>query len=153
MLQIPLAKRKGNHMAKVELFRQTLRRCHRFVNARKAVDNFGYVLFSKRRNNLNVDSKESAWCRSFCMFTDVPKGHIPVYVGNDRCRFIIPITFLNHPLFRTLLEKAEEEFGFDHHMGLTIPCDKFVFKHFASRLGKEDPSFKISELEELNHFY
>ncbi|KAF4358334.1 hypothetical protein F8388_014604 [Cannabis sativa] len=55
---------------------------------------------------------------------DVPKGHFVVYVGENRSRYILPISFLNRPEFQTLLHKAEEEFGFDHDMGLTIPCQE-----------------------------
>ncbi|XVF45439.1 hypothetical protein PTKIN_Ptkin02bG0206300 [Pterospermum kingtungense] len=60
---------------------------------------------------------------------NVPKGHIAVYVGEgNRKRFVIPISFLNHPLFRDLLNRAEEEYGFNHPMGgLTIPCSEEYF--------------------------
>ncbi|XWS55036.1 hypothetical protein CRYUN_Cryun10bG0140500 [Craigia yunnanensis] len=60
---------------------------------------------------------------------NVPKGHIAVYVGEgNRKRFVIPISFLNHPLFQDLLNRAEEEFGFNHPMGgLTIPCSEEYF--------------------------
>ncbi|PIA56056.1 hypothetical protein AQUCO_00700413v1 [Aquilegia coerulea] len=66
----------------------------------------------------------------------VPKGHVAVYVGeNQMKRFVVPISYLNHPLFQDLLNKAEEEFGFDHPMGgLTIPCDEDTFIHLTSRL-------------------
>ncbi|KAI3989505.1 hypothetical protein MKX01_022780 [Papaver californicum] len=62
---------------------------------------------------------------------DVPRGHFAVYVGemNQNKRFVVPISYLKHPLFQDLLRKAEEEFGFDHPMGgLTIPCreDDFI---------------------------
>ncbi|OMO92865.1 Auxin responsive SAUR protein [Corchorus olitorius] len=61
--------------------------------------------------------------------SNVPKGHIAVYVGDgNKKRFVIPISFLNHPLFRDLLNRAEEEFGFNHPMGgLTIPCSEEYF--------------------------
>ncbi|XP_022146158.1 auxin-responsive protein SAUR50-like [Momordica charantia] len=59
---------------------------------------------------------------------DVPKGHFAVYVGENRSRFIVPISFLTHPEFQCLLRQAEEEFGFDHYMGLTIPCQEHVFR-------------------------
>ncbi|KAI3519168.1 hypothetical protein L1887_08195 [Cichorium endivia] len=54
--------------------------------------------------------------------TDVPRGHFVVYVGERRGRYIIPISCLHHIGFQGLLRQAEEEFGFNHDMGLTIPC-------------------------------
>ncbi|KAK9129558.1 hypothetical protein Sjap_010045 [Stephania japonica] len=65
---------------------------------------------------------------------DVPKGHFAVYVGENRSRFIVPISFLAHPEFQTLLHRAEEEFGFDHDMGITIPCEEVVFRSLTSML-------------------
>ncbi|XP_043719218.1 uncharacterized protein LOC122667091 [Telopea speciosissima] len=60
---------------------------------------------------------------------DVPKGYLAVYVGPELRRFIIPTTYLSLPVFKLLLEKAEEEFGFDHKGGLTIPCEIETFKY------------------------
>ncbi|TMW82129.1 hypothetical protein EJD97_006752 [Solanum chilense] len=65
---------------------------------------------------------------------DVPKKHFAVYVGENRTRYIVPISFLTHPLFQCLLQCAEEEFGFDHDMGITIPCEEVVFLALTSRL-------------------
>ncbi|KAK7352058.1 hypothetical protein VNO80_17474 [Phaseolus coccineus] len=65
---------------------------------------------------------------------DVPKGHFAVYVGENRSRYIVPISFLTHPQFQSLLRQAEEEFGFDHDMGLTIPCQEVVFRSLTSML-------------------
>ncbi|KAJ9704307.1 hypothetical protein PVL29_002735 [Vitis rotundifolia] len=61
--------------------------------------------------------------------TNVPKGHVPVYVGEtQKKRFVIPISYLKHPSFQNLLSQAEEEFGFDHPLGgLTIPCREEAF--------------------------
>ncbi|KAF9600162.1 hypothetical protein IFM89_004877 [Coptis chinensis] len=67
----------------------------------------------------------------------VPKGHITVYVGESskKKRFVVPISYLNHPLFHDLLNQAEEEFGFNHPMGgLTIPCDEEAFIDITSQL-------------------
>ena len=66
----------------------------------------------------------------------VPKGHIAVYVGdNERKRFVVPISYLNHPSFSALLKTAEEEFGFKHPTGgLTIPCREEVFINLTSSL-------------------
>ncbi|XP_010446822.1 PREDICTED: auxin-induced protein 15A-like [Camelina sativa] len=67
-----------------------------------------------------------------CYFNDVPKGHFPVYVGQHRSRYVVPISWLDHHEFQTLLQLAEEEFGFEHEMGITIPCDEVVFRSLIS---------------------
>nr|GMD30325.1 auxin-responsive protein SAUR61-like isoform X1 [Ipomoea batatas] len=59
----------------------------------------------------------------------VPRGSLAVYVGPELRRFIIPTSYLADPLFKKLLEKVEEEFGFDHSGALTIPCETETFKY------------------------
>lgn len=65
---------------------------------------------------------------------DVPRGHFAVYVGENRIRYIVPISFLSRPEFQSLLREAEEEFGFNHEMGITIPCPAEVFEALTSSL-------------------
>ncbi|XVE93769.1 hypothetical protein REPUB_Repub01dG0223200 [Reevesia pubescens] len=67
---------------------------------------------------------------------DMPKGHVAVYVGEaQRKRFVVPISYLKHPSFAELLNRAEEEFGFNPPMGgLTIPCKEDALINLASRL-------------------
>ncbi|CAH9114696.1 unnamed protein product [Cuscuta epithymum] len=65
---------------------------------------------------------------------DVPKGHFAVYIGENRSRYIVPISFLSHPQFQLLLQCAEEEFGFHHEMGITIPCDETFFRSLTSMI-------------------
>lgn len=73
----------------------------------------------------------------------VPKGHITVYVGETQQqqqqqspkRFVIPISVVNHPSFKDLLKRAEDEFGYNHPMGgLTIPCREEAFINLTSQL-------------------
>ncbi|KAK8480490.1 hypothetical protein V6N13_024140 [Hibiscus sabdariffa] len=59
---------------------------------------------------------------------DVPKGHFVVYVGENRSRYIIPISWLDRPEFQTLLRRAEEEFGFQ------IPCEQVVFRSLTDMI-------------------
>ncbi|XP_022747935.1 auxin-induced protein 15A-like [Durio zibethinus] len=70
--------------------------------------------------------------------SNVPKGHIAVYVGEgNRKRFVIPISYLNHHLFQDLLNRAEEEFGFNYPMGgLTIPCSEDYFISLTTSLNR-----------------
>ncbi|XP_052115430.1 auxin-induced protein X10A-like [Arachis duranensis] len=66
---------------------------------------------------------------------EVPKGYLAMYVGEKMKRFVVPISYLNQPLFQELLSQAEEEFGYDHPMGgLTIPCSEDAFLDLTSRL-------------------
>ncbi|XP_058731395.1 auxin-induced protein 15A-like [Vicia villosa] len=66
--------------------------------------------------------------------SNVPKGYVAVYVGEEMKRFVVPISYLNQPLFQNLLNQAEEEFGYDHPMGgLTIPCREDVFLDITSQ--------------------
>ncbi|GMN28721.1 hypothetical protein TIFTF001_041218 [Ficus carica] len=74
--------------------------------------------------------------KAAAMALDVPKGHFAIYVGeNEKKRFVIPVSLLNHHSFQVLLSQAEEEFGFDHPMGgLTIPCAEDAFIDLVSQL-------------------
>ncbi|GFP86451.1 auxin-induced protein 15a [Phtheirospermum japonicum] len=56
---------------------------------------------------------------------------------NEKKRFVIPVSYLNHSSFQELLFQAEEEYGFDHPMGgLTIPCSEDLFIDLTSQLCK-----------------
>ncbi|RAL49325.1 hypothetical protein DM860_012758 [Cuscuta australis] len=66
---------------------------------------------------------------------DVRRGHLAVYVGEERRRFVVPISYLSHPMFQELLSRAEEEFGFQHPAGgLTLPCPVDAFLAITSYL-------------------
>ncbi|KAI3917282.1 hypothetical protein MKX01_000059 [Papaver californicum] len=68
--------------------------------------------------------------------TRAPKGHFVVYVGNEMKRFVIPTSYLKHPLFQQLLEKAAEEYGFYNQKGIVLPCDEVTFGRLVSFLAK-----------------
>ncbi|CAI9097707.1 OLC1v1034179C1 [Oldenlandia corymbosa var. corymbosa] len=72
-----------------------------------------------------------------------PTGKFPVYVGEDRQRFVVPTGYLGHPLFKMLLEKASDQYGFNHQSGLVVPCSVATFEEVilaveAGRHGKFD---------------
>ncbi|CAM8994253.1 unnamed protein product [Rhodiola kirilowii] len=67
--------------------------------------------------------------------SDVPKGHLAVYVGRSQRRFVVPAKYLNRPAFQCLLRQAEEEFEFQYPTGgLRIPCDEDEFVELISSL-------------------
>ncbi|GLJ16939.1 hypothetical protein SUGI_0292680 [Cryptomeria japonica] len=57
----------------------------------------------------------------------IRRGCVAVRVGVEQTRFIIAVSYLNHPLFADLLEDAEEVFGFEQQGSLRIPCTVHKF--------------------------
>ncbi|ERM97896.1 auxin-responsive protein SAUR50 [Amborella trichopoda] len=110
-----MAVRKGTKLPQTAGLKQILKRC-------------SSSLGRKQRPDSDENSGE------FGFYGDVPKGHFPVYVGEKRIRFVVPISCLNDPQFQSLLQRAEEEFGFDHDMGITIPCEEMVFRSLTSSI-------------------
>ncbi|CAF2201699.1 unnamed protein product [Brassica rapa] len=108
-----MAMKKANKLTQTAMIKQILKRCS--------------SLGKKQSNVYSEDENGHP--------LDVPKGHFVVYVGENRVRYVVPISFLTRPEFQLLLQQAEEEFGFDHDMGLTIPCDEAVFRSLTSMLG------------------
>ncbi|PSS04489.1 Auxin-responsive protein [Actinidia chinensis var. chinensis] len=70
---------------------------------------------------------------------DIPKGCLAVMVGQgeEQQRFIIPVMYINHPLFVQLLKQAEEEYGFNQKGPINIPCHVEVFRHVQGMIDKE----------------
>ncbi|KAF3774908.1 Auxin-induced protein X10A [Nymphaea thermarum] len=68
----------------------------------------------------------------------VPKGYLAVYVGSESRRFVIPMAFLRHAEFRALLARAEEEFGFEHEGGLTLPCEVDEFEELVAAMARRE---------------
>ncbi|KAL3845379.1 hypothetical protein ACJIZ3_002782 [Penstemon smallii] len=56
------------------------------------------------------------------------KAHFVVY-SKDNKRFHVPLCYLNHPIFRVLLEMAEEEYGFTVHGPLRVPFEKELVEY------------------------
>ncbi|ONM18808.1 Auxin-induced protein 10A5 [Zea mays] len=64
----------------------------------------------------------------------VPKGYFAVYVGAESRRFVVRTSYLSHPAFRELMERAAEEFGFAQAGGLRIPCREEDFQATVAAL-------------------
>jgi SAUR family protein len=94
-------------------------------------------VLQRLRRTLTVDSDDES-CHSPEAAPDVPRGYCPVYVGLEQRRFVIPTSYLGHPVFRLLLEKAEEEFGFRQEGALAIPCETEAFKYILQCVERHD---------------
>ncbi|XP_019415913.1 PREDICTED: auxin-responsive protein SAUR72-like [Lupinus angustifolius] len=104
-------------------------------------------IINRRITNVIVCDSDEEGCQSPEPPHDVPKGYLAVYVGLELRRFIIPTSYLSHSLFKVLLEKAEDEYGFDHNGGLTIPCEIETFKYLLKCI-ENNPSTNSETLEE-----
>uniref|UniRef100_A0A7N0RF21 Small auxin up regulated protein n=1 Tax=Kalanchoe fedtschenkoi TaxID=63787 RepID=A0A7N0RF21_KALFE len=73
---------------------------------------------------------------------NVPKGCLAVMVGQgeEEQRFVIPVMYLNHPLFKGLLKEAEEEYGFRQKGPITIPCPVAEFRNIHELIDQEKSS-------------
>ncbi|XP_039060663.1 auxin-responsive protein SAUR32-like [Hibiscus syriacus] len=70
---------------------------------------------------------------------DIPKGCVAIMVGQgeEQQRFVIPVIYINHPLFMELLKVAEEEYGFDQKGPITIPCHVEEFRNVQGMIDKD----------------
>lgn len=76
----------------------------------------------------------------------VPKGFLAVYVGPKLRRFVIPTSYLSMPDFRVLMDRAAEEFGFDHEGGVKIPCEEEDFEQILYRCCKINKKKSIKKV-------
>ncbi|WOH07080.1 hypothetical protein DCAR_0626509 [Daucus carota subsp. sativus] len=75
--------------------------------------------------------------------TKVKKGWIAVQVGLEdedeiASRFHIPIFYLNNPLFRELLDKAHEVYGYHISGPLRLPCSVDEFVHLRWQIERKE---------------
>ncbi|KAL6506759.1 hypothetical protein OROHE_022591 [Orobanche hederae] len=70
--------------------------------------------------------------------SDVPAGHVAVTVGSNCKRFMVRATYLNHPVFKRLLVRAEEEYGFSNSGPLAIPCDESLFEEILKYVARTE---------------
>ncbi|PKU81082.1 auxin-responsive protein SAUR32 [Dendrobium catenatum] len=71
----------------------------------------------------------------------LPKGCMAVRVGGrgeEMQRFVVPVEYVNHPLFVELLKEAEEEYGFEHTGSIRIPCHVEDFRHVQGVIDREN---------------
>ncbi|GFP86961.1 auxin-induced protein x15 [Phtheirospermum japonicum] len=72
------------------------------------------------------------------------RGHFVVY-SKDSERFLVPLCYLNHPIFRVLLEMAEEEYGLTAHGPLQVPCEKELMESILCLLRK-NPNDEVEKV-------
>ncbi|CAN6719656.1 unnamed protein product [Malus baccata var. baccata] len=77
-----------------------------------------------------------------------PIGFLALYVGEELQRFVVPTGSLSHPLFKMLLEKAYNEYGFQQRNGLVVPCSVSAFEEVLNAVECSNGKFDFGELVE-----
>lgn len=77
-----------------------------------------------------------------------PTGFFAVYAGEEHQRFVVPTGFLSHPLFKMLLEKSCNEFGFEQSTGLVVPCSVSTFQKVLNAVECSNGKFDFGKLVE-----
>ncbi|KAI9153409.1 hypothetical protein LWI28_010911 [Acer negundo] len=77
-----------------------------------------------------------------------PTGFCAIYVGEERERFVVPTGFLSHPLFKMLLDKSYNEFGFQQQSGLVVPCSVSAFQEIVKAVECSNRRFEFGKLVE-----
>ncbi|KAH1039800.1 hypothetical protein J1N35_041543 [Gossypium stocksii] len=77
-----------------------------------------------------------------------PSGFFAVYVGGGEERFVVPTSFLSHPLFKMLLEKSSNEYGFEQRNKLIVPCTVSTFQDVVNAVECCNGKFDFGKLVE-----
>ncbi|KAI3890201.1 hypothetical protein MKX03_023383 [Papaver bracteatum] len=72
-----------------------------------------------------------------CGDNHVPRNYVAILVGQKEERFVIPVRYLNHPKFMTLLKEAEQVYGFRHKGNIILPCHVDEFLNVQSFIEQE----------------
>ncbi|KAF7804280.1 Auxin-induced protein 15A [Senna tora] len=75
-----------------------------------------------------------------------PTGFFAIYVGEERQRHVVPTSYLSHPLFKMLLEKAYDEFGFEQRNGLVVPCTVPTFREVVNAIECCNGRFDLAKI-------
>ncbi|KAM5561470.1 auxin-responsive protein SAUR72 [Rosa sericea] len=67
-----------------------------------------------------------------------PAGCFTVYVGPEKQRFVVRMEFLNHPLFKMLLEDAALEYGYKSDGPILLPCHVDLFCNVMAEMESND---------------
>ncbi|KAK4723134.1 hypothetical protein R3W88_013367 [Solanum pinnatisectum] len=72
------------------------------------------------------------------------KGQFVVYTKEGK-RFVVPLYYLNHPIFKVLLEMAEEEYGSNVNGPLQVPCENELMEYILCLLRTKFGNAEIGE--------
>ncbi|KAK7389764.1 hypothetical protein VNO78_25057 [Psophocarpus tetragonolobus] len=114
------------------------------MNARLFRGKFCLVMLESEENIFEEVPVTNPQHRKKEVVKDIPKGFLPIKVGQgeEQQKIVMPIMYLNHPLFSQLLKEAEEEYGFDQQGTIIIPCLVKDFRYVQDLIHKDISSHR-----------
>uniref|UniRef100_A0A7N0TU26 Small auxin up regulated protein n=1 Tax=Kalanchoe fedtschenkoi TaxID=63787 RepID=A0A7N0TU26_KALFE len=109
---------------------------------RSKESSYRYLLIDRCKGNEEADEDQQQGGGG----GSTPTGYFAVYVGEERRRFVVRTSFLSHPLFKMLLEKASQEFGFQQSNGLVVPCSVSAFQEVINSVECCSGKFEFGDL-------
>ncbi|KAE9590523.1 hypothetical protein Lal_00023346 [Lupinus albus] len=82
--------------------------------------------------------------------SDVPAGHVPIYVGDEMERFVVSTELFHHPIFVKLLNQSAQEYGYEQKGVLRLPCHVIVFERVLDALLLGHDTREIQKLLNLS---
>ncbi|KAI3730314.1 hypothetical protein L1987_61483 [Smallanthus sonchifolius] len=79
---------------------------------------------------------------------DVKEGHFAVIAVDEyeERRFVIPVSYLKRASFVKLLERAAEEYGFEHEGAVVIPCRPSELERMLAQQDEQDKMLSCKPL-------
>ncbi|XP_058076979.1 auxin-responsive protein SAUR64-like [Magnolia sinica] len=90
-----------------------------------------------RRRGLSLSRKDDAADSSGGTTSLADKGHFVVYTTN-KTRFVVPMLYLNNPIFKELLIMSTDEFGLTYVGPIIVPCPANFMENILSLIGRSD---------------
>ncbi|XP_028752283.1 auxin-responsive protein SAUR32-like [Neltuma alba] len=89
-------------------------------------------------DNTESDHEERSKAGIIKRYMAPPRGWLAIKIGREvQERIVVPVSYLNHPLFAELLKQAEEEYGFKQEGAIAIPCQLKHFKYVEAIIHRE----------------
>ncbi|GAA0160455.1 hypothetical protein LIER_39045 [Lithospermum erythrorhizon] len=143
-------KRKG-------LIKKTLERCKSLASGmmkKGGLTSNDLIRKSKSFPCISSSSREGNEGSTSCNIKKInccPEGCFSVYVGPEKQRFVIKTEYVNHPLFKMLLEEAESEYGYNCGGPLVLPCEVSFFVKVLAEMDSKEENDELQGGGGVNH--
>ncbi|CAN1770904.1 Auxin-responsive protein SAUR36 [Linum perenne] len=116
-----------------------------FQHQRSIPEDVEKALLSRKSISFNSRTSYSSVDFDISKFNSSPvanRGHFVVYTADFK-RFVLPLSYLEHAVFRELFQKSEEEFGVPCDGPIMVPCDSVFMENAVWRIQKLSPSAEV----------